>query len=147
MSDNLNEFIDKIVEESRKDIHFPYKELDFQLNLVEKVKKDADKKLEDINEGDIPEWTIFYYNLALIIVISGFEFFFRELILNEKILNHGHKEKYYNAEEGRFKKNFQNYKVIKKFLKDEFGIDIETKLGRVSNQLKYQCKKLQQEIE
>jgi hypothetical protein len=34
MNNNFNEFIDKIVEKSRIDIHFPYHELASQLNIV-----------------------------------------------------------------------------------------------------------------
>jgi len=66
----------------------------------------------------------------LINIISGFEFFFRELVQNENILNSKLKEKYYNIKNGQYtnKGNFQNYDRIREFLKDEFNIDIETKL-------------------
>jgi len=72
MSDKLNEFFDKIVEESHKDIHFPYRYLNFQLNSIEEVKREADKIYEDITEEKIPEWSIHGYNSALINIIHDF---------------------------------------------------------------------------
>ncbi len=128
MSDNFNEFIDKIVEESRKDIHLPYKYLNYQLTLIEKVKRDADKERDDITKDEIPEWTRYYYNYALINIISSFEYFFRELVLKEKIFDFAKRKKYYNIEKGQYTYNFQRYDRIRDFLKNEFKIDIETKL-------------------
>lgn len=123
---------DKVAKEFRKnwERHHPFRNLNFQLSLVERLRDEADKELANYPIGAaVPEWVILYYDLALNRIVSSFEFFFRELVLNEYILNSTQKSNYYKKTTGRFKKpngNFQNYDSIRKFLINEFKIDIET---------------------
>lgn len=112
--------------------HDPFRNIASQLSLIEKLKDEADRELEKYQIGTaIPDWTLLYYNLALNSIVSSLEFFFRELVLNDHILNSIQKSRYYNKTTGKFVKlagNFQNYNSIRDFLQNEFKIDIETKM-------------------
>lgn len=118
---------DKITKEFNKNWgrHKPFRNLNIQLTSIKRLKEEADNELAKYQVEVIPDWPILYYNLALIGIISGLEFFFRELVLNENILESQKKQKYYSIANGKFKGKFQNYKFIRKFLHDEFQIDIE----------------------
>lgn len=121
---------DKIAEESLKnwERHNPFRNLYFQLSLVEKLTDEADKELANHSIGStISDWSILYYNLALNSIVSSLEFFFRELVLNDYILDSQQKSKYYNKTTGRFT-SFQRYDNIGEFLQNEFKIDLETKI-------------------
>lgn len=121
---------DKIAEESLKNWkrHNPFRNLYFQLSLVEKLTDEADKELENYSIGStIPDWPILYYNLSLNSIVSSLEFFFRDLVLNDYILDSQQKSKYYNKTTGKFI-SFQRYYEIEKFLRNEFKIDLETKI-------------------
>ncbi|MFQ6089684.1 MAG: hypothetical protein ACE5K0_12405 [Candidatus Methanofastidiosia archaeon] len=109
----------------------PFRNLEGRLSLAERLKEKADKELAKSSAQIITSWIPFHYELVLVSVVSSFEFFFRELVLNKHILNSKRKSKYYSKFSGRFNKkmvNFQNYDRIRNFLQNEFKIDIEMKM-------------------
>lgn len=105
------------------DRHEPFRYLNFKLGLVEKLTKDSDEEAKKwVVGGPATEWAIFYYNLAVASVISGFEFFLRKFVDKEN-----DEGKFYFKKKKRYK-SFQNYDNVNEFLKNKFEIDLDNEL-------------------